>query len=186
MRRVSILILVFSMAGIANAEVFITVDGEVNPDLITITVNDVLDIGLWGDGATEMGLFYMGIEVGGAATLDISTVTILYPGLSKWVIWEEEQWIADYLGVEYPALNINLTDPVMPPETPAPLEGQLVENIWLSPTNVGVITLGLFDGDGVPMDSQPIDVQQIYVMLVPEPATIALLWLGVLMLRRRR
>ncbi|MBN2020453.1 MAG: PEP-CTERM sorting domain-containing protein [Sedimentisphaerales bacterium] len=186
MRRISIFALVILMAGTASAGVFITVEGEMNPDPIVITINDVLDIGLWGDGEILVGgLFFMGVETGSPATFDISSVNILYTGWSKWVIYEEEQWIADYLDVEYPALNIQLSDPVMPPETPTPLLGQLVENIWLSPTTVGLITLNLFDGDGEPIDSEPIAVQQIYV-LIPEPTTLVLLGLGALILKRRR
>jgi hypothetical protein len=186
MRHTLFVVLAIAMAGIANGDYLITVNGELNPDPIIINVNDSLDIGLWGDGSILMGVFYLGLDVGDDAVMDISSTNILYPGISKWVEWEYDEWTTDFLNVQNPCVLVQLSDPVMPPATPRPLEGQLIENIWLSPTNAGLITLRLFDGDGSPMDSEPIDVQQIYVTSIPEPMTIALFGLGALMLKRRR
>jgi hypothetical protein len=181
MRRVLFLVLVSSIVGIANAGVLLTVNGKVDPG--PLTGDDILNIGLWGDGSIAVGsLFFMGLEVGSEATLDISTVNILYPGISKWVVWEDEAWIADYLNVQNPFIGIQLSDPVMPPETSRPLAGQLVDNILLSPQNTGVATLWLFDLDGIPIDSQLIGVQQV----APEPASLLIISIGTLFIGLRR
>jgi len=186
MKNISLLVLVISMAHIANGQALITVNGEISPEVVTMNLNEELNIGLWGDGSIKVAaVFLLGLAVGNEATLDISTVNILYPGIFKSVGWEYEEWITDFLNVENPCIAVLLSDPVMPPGIPRPLEGQLVEDIRLSPTNVGEITLILFDGDMSPIDSQSIDVQQTRV-LVPEPVTIAMLGLGLMMLRRRR
>ena len=77
--RFFVLFIVFFLITIpSSATMLITVNNETNHDQIDITLNDVLNIGLWGDGQTYMGTFYMGIEKGGTATLDISSANILY------------------------------------------------------------------------------------------------------------
>jgi len=177
------------MAGTANAGALVTVNGEINPESVTISVNDTLNIGLWGDGSVKVGMSYiLGLGIGSEAMLDISTVNILYTGMYKGIGWfgEDYIWASDILNIQNPFIVAEFSDPVMPPATPVSMDCQLFEDVWLSPTNSGLITLRLFNGDGEPEDAQLIDVMQIYVTSVPEPATLIIMSIGALFISLRR
>jgi hypothetical protein len=150
----------------------ITVGGVIDPaGDIYITPNHTLSIGLWGDGAVEQGQYYLGIQAGDPGSFDIDNV-VIPPGspVVPSLFWDPVP------GLNTPIVGLTYLD--MTPEDP-PYMGQLIDNITFHCEGLGDVTMGLFDGNANLLDTQ-------VVHQVPEPATIALLGLGAMMLRRKR
>jgi len=189
MKKVIITLVVLAVAAGANAGLKISVNGVVDPpDSTVITYpSESLIIDIWGDGQTPMGYFFLGINLAGGeyGSIDISAVTIPYPGNMKSIDWLDDPDICSLLGVKCPVLFIELVDFVPPGEIPKPLLGLLVDYIKFhcdgyNPVQIpSDVTLSLFDMDGILLDTQVIHQ-------IPEPVTIALLGLGGLFLRRRK
>ena len=160
--------LILLSAATANAALQISVNDIVDPPgTPTVPVNGTAIIGLWGDGTTYPGTFYMGLTISSPASL-----TPPPPG-DPIIILSDDPDLADLLGVK----NLIVIEfPDSPP--PTPLTGKIADNIIFHCEGLGNATILLFDGEGSLLDGQAI--QQ-----TPEPATIALLSLGALLLRRK-
>jgi len=187
MKKLLVLMMVLAMAGMANAALLISVDGEVDPPETEVTLyapSGVADIDLWGDGEEPMGTFYLGIS--GPATLDISDPNWVYPGNNVDVWWEDIPDLADYIEsqgylVGDTFANFTMNDLVTPPAVPAPLDGILVNNLPLHCEGLGEVLLVVTNGEGLVLDTQI-----IHQVPIPEPMTVVLLGLGGLLLRRRK
>ncbi|MBN2018696.1 MAG: PEP-CTERM sorting domain-containing protein [Sedimentisphaerales bacterium] len=170
MRHIAILIMILSIAVSANAEIFITVDGEVNPSEIDLIPNSTASIGLWGEWPTTYSRHILGILEDNPGLFDISNVIIPLGAPLVEVdlgFWEPS-------GLKMPIIGFHLVD-----LEPPPYIGQLVDNITFTCDGPGDVTMILSSILGDLWDSQTIHQ-------VPEPGTIVLLGLGALMLKGRR
>ena len=170
MRHISILALVLFFSISANAALIIGFNGVIGPletpELdplqtanISIATNEVIDTPGW---------YVLGVPQGEPGTIYANDPwlhpdlvigpELPFPGFSSWVIFSYES-----------------LSPIPP--------GLLVDNITFhcdGPGNVNMLLLGTQDfADWVTLDSQAI-------RQTPEPATIALLGLGAMLLKRRR
>jgi hypothetical protein len=181
MKKLLVLMMVLGIAGAANAALLISVDGVVDPpeSEIELIESDWVTLDIWGDGQTAPGSFFMGIDVEGPASLDLSQAEMLYGGSDALVDWLDYPDIAALLGIQNPLVLASLNDVPPPGDPKAPLEGTLVDGIRLHCDGVGEVTVLLYDGDGVLLDKQVIHQ-------IPEPMTLGLLGLGGLFLRRRK
>jgi hypothetical protein len=180
MKKLMIVTLMIGMASVANADLEISVNGIVYEDNHWLPMyggrNDV--IGIWGDGQTTPGAFFVGIDTWGSqfGSLDISGAEILYEGSEAGIVWVNDPDTASYCGIYNPFVGIWLYD-FVPPEDPLG-PGMLVDQIIFHEYDIAIATITLFDESFYPLDSQ--------VFFMPEPMTVVLLGLGSLMLRRRR
>jgi hypothetical protein len=177
MQRISFLVFLFFIAGYANAEMFITVDGYMDPDPVSVDVGDTLQIGIAHSLHANQaeGEYYLGIGLGGEASWDISGAMFPFPFTFEDVTLMDDVDIANLLGVESPFVYVSVLSPL-----PVPLqEKRIIDGIWLQCDGLGDVSLKLFDDELTFLDTQAI--QQ-----VPEPATLLLLGLGGLALLRKR
>jgi hypothetical protein len=161
-------ILLFAVAS-ANAALRISVDGVVNPPWVLKIMGDTVNIGVFSDGQSPQGTYYMGITFDSQAILDITNA-------GEKVFWAYDEYAVEH-GIQYPYVGMNLFEPFAPPGTP--LMGMQVDNIMLCTMSPDV-TLLLYDSTFNLLDSQLISTG------IPEPATMILLSLGGLMLLRKK
>jgi hypothetical protein len=173
MKRIAILVAILSITVSANAGMFITVDGVVDPSWdIYLTPSDIASIGLYADIEMPQGSYFVGIAAGDPGSLDDSEMTWIYPDPGI-IPPPEPPEIPGWESI----IEITFIDTIEPIQ---PVIGQLVDNIIFHCEGLGNVTIGLFDGGtGELLDSQ-------LIHQIPEPGTIALLGLGVLLLKRRR
>lgn len=180
MKKILIVFAVLAMASAANAALYISVNGRIDLEDtdFTLAPSESCVIDITGDGQTNPGAFYMGIDLGstGAGSLNIDNATLVYAGSQADIYWEDYEYIANLLNVENPFVHVELTDIAIPP---LPLDGLLVDDIVFHCEGIGDVTIALYDENGYFVDSQVIHQ-------VPEPMTFALLGLGGLFLRRRK
>lgn len=175
MKKLLVVMLVLSMASMANAALWITVNG--GTDEVTLNVGDTATLALVGDGATGNNTFYAGIDSASAGdgSIDIGSATVLYTGSEASIGW------AGLTGGEFwnrgDAVGMSLTDAAHNPQ--APLSGTLFGSIVFTCASVGDVTVNLADIDFNIIGST-------IIHQVPEPITIGLLGLGGLFLRRRK
>jgi len=179
-RAVLPLLFIFCLAPSANAGLFISVNGVIEPPFAEITLepSNTAVIAIHGDGLTTAPIaLYLLIEGPGW----INGHTMVYRGsLAGYADWPG--WI-DYIAPVTledlreisgrPNLTdlslITLANGVIPP---APLKDLLVDNILFHCDGLGNVTLSLVSDDFATLyDTQ--DIQQI-----PEPGTILLLGVG--------
>lgn len=178
MKNVLIVFTVLAMASAANAAMMISVNGVVEtPDsAITLRQSEIAVIDIHGDGTNLPGAFYLGVSVGNMGVLSVDKAVVLYPGNKADIYMENDPEIAALFEVDNPYVHVELTDVSL---EPPPLTGLLANLIDFHCEGLGDVTLMLFDGDGILMDSRVIHQ-------IPEPITFALLGLGGLFLRRRK
>jgi hypothetical protein len=178
MKNVFFVLTILVMASAANAAMSISVNGVVNPadTEITLMPSDIAIIDIHGDSGTPIGIFFLGINAGGPGSLDIANATMVYQGNAAAAFDYDDPDVAGMLGIDNPLVGLELSDIAV---EPIQFDGLLVDNIAFHCEAIGDVTISLFDGDGVLMDSQVIHE-------VPEPITFALLGLGGLFLRRRK
>ena len=193
MKKLLIFMLVFGMASLANATLLISVDGVTDPvEEIILGPSDEVTIDIMGDGRDQPQDAFLIIQGLGA----IAGYTMLYPGSASLYMELEEfaegagmtpEDLLAALGTAYgyhgatdlSYMNFADTTPMGGPYDP--LSGKLVDDIiFHCEGGIGDVTLTLTDGEF----AQVFDTQIIHQ--IPEPATIALLGLGGLFLRRRR
>ena len=190
MKKLLVLTLVLSVASVANAALVISVNGVVDPPdtSIELDVSDLLTIDIHGDGQTPQPQFvYLASSKPSCnCILDSSTATMEYPGtLAEFYQVtdpDELAWISDLSGGApiCSAIYIALADATPPPDT-APLLGLLFDGVTLHCSDgEGDCTLYLVEANGAGI----FDTQVIHQ--IPEPASMLLLGLGGLLLRRRK
>ena len=174
MKRLLVLALVLSIATVANAALTITRDGPaqlVESDYVTITIS--------GDGTDPVGSYFLGYS--GPGTL--SGPVMVYAGNVAGITEIPDPVLAGNLG--HTNLPVYLfawedTPPPEPPTDPLPLDG-ILSTLVFHCDGEGLVTIELFDGNFVAMPGAILVIEQ-----VPEPATMLLLGLGGLFLRRRK
>jgi hypothetical protein len=188
MRNLVVLVAVLSMASLASAGYLISVDGVVNPPDSEIRVlpsqNVFLDI--HGDGATPNVALWMilqSTEQGKITPGTMSGGTLLYTGslaaLTQYQAADLGTFFVDlgYQGVTGNTLYVELFDGAVPPKTTL---GTVVDWITFHCEGPGDVLVTLFDGaTGAVYDTQ-------IIHQIPEPATLAILGLGALLLRRKK
>jgi hypothetical protein len=163
-----VMMLFLSMAVVANAGLFITVNGVVNPADSTITIipSTYLELGVWNDGQTKLAsLAIMGLAMG-PGSLDVSGIT---PQQGVTAAITDNADAAGKLGLQnlFVSMNIGTTQ-----------AGSLIDLIRFHCDGPYDVEIALVNGDGEVEDTQVIHQ-------VPEPMTLMLLGLGGLFLKRR-
>jgi hypothetical protein len=186
-RAVSLLLFILCLVPSANAGLFISVNGVIEPPFAEILLDpgETAILGILGDGLTPPPIaLYLLVEGPGW----IDGHTMIYRGsLAGYADWPG--WI-DYIGpVTLEDLRelsgrpdlmdlsfITLADAAIPP---GPLDALLLDNIILHCDRVGDVTLTLLSDDfKVIYDTQ-------VIRQVPEPMTLFLLGLGGVILARK-
>jgi hypothetical protein len=172
MRRISILVMVLFISTSASAAVIIGVNGVMNPSEITLAPSDTASISVWTDAVLNTPTWYvLGIIEGDPGSLDGGGVwpqdphILIYPpepeppilGLSSWIMFS-------YDGL-----------------TPLP-PGMLLDGAVFHCDGPGNVIMRLYETDFITIMLD--DTQMIHQ--TPEPATIVLLGLGAMLLKRRR
>jgi hypothetical protein len=174
MKKLLVLVLVLSMATMANAALTLSVSST---DLLA---GGAATISISGDGTTPPGEFFLGINLGGPGALNITNAGLDYVGSAKSLAMDGTY--AGDLGMIDPYVDIQLTDLPTPPNPVAQLNGLLVHGIGLTAGNIaGVVTLVLYNTNGEVQATQDVTIST-----VPEPITVGLLGLGAMFLRRRK
>jgi hypothetical protein len=179
MKKLLVILMILSLATIANASAFISVDGVINPPDITLAQNGHSVISIWSDGGggftkpTMFDEFYMSID--GPGSFDLSgAVNYVNPGGIMDADWTEE--VGDIF-VDFQCVSLS-----GPPPLPY---GTLADGIDVYCDGPGDVTLK-FWGYSVYTDYQPVVWDTQVIHQIPEPMTLGLLGLGGLFLRRRK
>lgn len=192
MKKMFVLMLVCSLASYASAAtVLISVDGVIDPPDTSITLQEsescVIDLhGFVGADEPLAGYLVVqgqgtmtgGVLVAGDGAIEShDPADDIFPGYPSYGTWGEFMDTMGYVGTNAMIYLIELSSKVGDP--PPDLDGLLVDEIIYHCTG---------EGDGVITFFNP-DTAEVYdtqVIHQPEPATIALLGLGGLLLRRRK
>jgi hypothetical protein len=185
MKKLLVVLLMLATASMANAQLWLSVNGVVDPPdtEVTLAVSEHAVIDIYGDGTGTPDRYYMALIDNGAGSLDIDDAVVLYGGSDAFIMWETDP---DIIAAFH---DMGLTDPILvglgdvpPPGTdPLPLgPGKLIDLIDFHCELKDVdATIVMIDKDANPVDDQVIHQ-------IPEPMTMVLLGLGGLLLRRRR
>ncbi len=197
MKGLLIVMVVLTMASMANAALYISVNGTENPpdSAVTLPQGQSCVIGVTGDGQTPQEIdAWLILEPVGVASMSGGVMLYTgdlsafgpFQGLDDPVI----QWMRDMCG--YGGYNTMETYYMgFCSFAEAPLTGTLVDEIVLHCDYVGDVLLTLANiyqddnyGNPLPPVIQVFDTQIIHQ--IPEPMTLGLLGLGGLFLRRRK
>ena len=187
---VLLLLFILCLAPSANAGLFISVNGVIEPSLAEITLqpDETAILGLHGDGLTPANMAaYLLVEGPGS----IHGYTMVYRGSLS--AYEDLGAIADILGMSAQDVLVAVRDFTGKADiqdlsyivladaslTPIPLDGVLVDNIIFRCDDLGDVTLSLISDDFATV----YDTQVIHQ--IPEPATLLLLGLGALILAKK-
>jgi len=169
MKRIVITLLVMSMVAAANAGLTVVIRDDAGgwqsyPDsTYTITPSTEIVWGVMDDGQTALGVYVLGF-VGPASITD---PTVVSSGVTA-VLADDAVTAADY-GVQNPYISMDLANSV---------DGLLYTSGFHC-EGPGDVTLVGFDQNYVTVDTQVIHQ-------IPEPATLAILGIGALLLRKQR
>jgi hypothetical protein len=187
--RALTLLFILCLVPSANAGLFISVNGVVEPPFAEVKLQPdaTAVIGIQGDGLTPPPIaLYLLVEGPGS----IDGHTMVYRGsLAAYADWPG-QWIDAVGPITIDDLRILSGRPDLMDLSfitfangaipPAPLDGLLIDDIILRCDRVGDVTLSLVSDDFATLyDTQAI--QQ-----VPEPVTFVLLGMGTFLMRRKR
>jgi len=183
MKKLLVVLMVLTMATIANANLLISVNGntDMSDTSFTLLKDQTANIDIESTIAEIADAPAFIVMTGiGTASFDLSNATNIIsanvpPGTSVYF------WSGD------PADGAVFADIAIPqnPVPALPLNVALVDNMILTCTGLGDVTLSLYmDRSTIGGVFQLMDTQVIHQ--IPEPITVALLGLGGLFLRRRK
>ena len=188
MKKLLVLLAVLAMANVANAKLTFTVDGVEAPANATIANGATQVIGVNAAGEQALLAMLIAFEGSGAA-VDSSAMTMIDMGFtgapdSNFIIdVSTEQLYVDWIkgfGFDPFALFFWEIINVDIPQADIP-DGEIIGAISLSSSaKWGTITISMFD------DTTEATVATQTIKQIPEPATLALLAAGALLLRRRK
>jgi hypothetical protein len=195
MKKLLVVLTVLAMATVANAGLQLSVGGVVNPtdSSITLMPSDYVKIDVWGDGQSNPWSTYAYLLVIGPGS--INGYRMVYTG--NLAVYAEAEakaieggfpTVADYLAdfasnngvpglTDLSSMDLMDNNPV-----PPPLSGLLVDDIMFHCEGPGDVLLRLVSWD----DNGMYDYDTQIIHQIPEPATMLLLGLGSLLLRRRK
>jgi len=180
MKKLLVVMLVLGLASMANAQLYLTVDGVDDPtDTIEALDGAVLTIDVYGDGDTAPSEFFM--DIGGVFTWDASQANIDYTGSNKNISVDSEFENFNIPYVRFLLDDVTTGDKVPLGPTPKPLIDTILLTLGLGEEeSEATVTITLYDNNGTELGSA------YDVHITPEPITVALPGLGGLMLRRRK
>lgn len=171
MKKFLMLVLVLGFAASANAALMLSVDGDTSVDAVTINVSDWITIDVWDDQGQgymdDIYYMYIGLKSEGGYTLANAR-----PGSQAGDFASHAMYTyADYDGIEITQADTTAPDP-------GPGDIFLID---LHCEQAGVtVNVVLYNNN----ETQVLDT--LTITQIPEPATLALLSLGGLLLRRRK
>jgi len=156
MNKLVVVVLILSMAVVANAGLVLSINGEPNPPDSTITIqpSDVLEVGVVGNvsGGAVAGTYALGLNVGSPGSLDASHV------VGGTAVLMDNAVAAEALGIQNPFISLDY-------------QGAAISGFLFHCDGPGDVTLYLIGDGGLIADTQVIHQ-------IPEPMTLALLGLG--------
>jgi hypothetical protein len=172
MKNLLVVLTVLSVASIANANLWLSVDGQVNPsDTITLAPSNTAVIGVFSDGQSMATEGYI-LTIEGTGTSDIGGALNYVNSNATGETIIDVSDAQDGTMIYMDMMIISL------PISPLPI-GTVIDQIIFHCEAPGDVTLTLTgDMSGV------FDTQVIHQ--VPEPMTIGLLGLGALFLRKQK
>ena len=183
MKKLLTLMLVLAMASVASASLLISVDGVVDPEDTSITLQEsqhaVIDVHSFGEIATVAGMIF--VEGDGALSFDNAWIIDLDMGSEFIVDISDDTEAQGYLqSFGFNPVSIGYFE-LVDSQVPAQIipDGKIVDLIDFHCTGINDAIITLWDA-GLE------EVRDQQVIHQPEPMTIALLGLGGLFLRRRK
>lgn len=200
MKKLLVVLTVLAMATVANAALKISVGGVVDPPESSITLfpSDYVELDITGDGQDVNPTPYLliigpGSINGGSMLYDQgpppSAYAVYLDAEAKRDEWDPTKTVGEYLadfaatwGV--PGLaDLSNAQIISDKPTPPPTTGTLVDDIMFHCEGYGDVLIRLVGWDD---NGEMYNYDTMVIHQIPEPATMLLLGLGSLLLRRRK
>lgn len=169
MKKLLVLALVLSLSSMASATMVLTVNGQTAGREITLEPSDIITLGMSSDigGTPAFGLYYIDVLKAEKPFYTLSNVHMMAAAGDKGAV------IGPYTFDVYDEYEITVAS-----TTGQNAPGSQVEGTFHC-DGIGNVNIVLWDAAGNILD-------ELTIIQVPEPATIAMLGLGGLALLRRR
>ena len=177
MKKLMILVAVLMMATVANAGLILTIGGEVAPDAITLNTSDWIELDidvLTGNitgGQLDVQLSNNQASLDSAGVAFPANASFMFP----WYVLAQGPQHLEITGGNFSPVNGPLTI----------MNGLMLHCDEPTDLVVNLVVTGDTTIDGLVVANGTI-LDSIAITQIPEPATIALLSLGGLLLRRRK